>query len=69
MSRSYATLQAKKVAYAFTIPQRESLLEEIESFNAKLENVLVANDRISGLTRQTATTPSKPRIPKALLQF
>ena len=69
MSRSYATLQAKKVAYAFTIPQRESLLEEIESFNAKLENVLVANDRISGLTRQTVSVPSKPRIPKALLHF
>lgn len=69
MSRTYATLQAKKVAYAFTIPQRESLLEEIESFNAKLENVLVANDRISGLTRQTVSTPSKPRIPKALLHF
>jgi len=66
---SYANLQAKKVAYAFTIPQRESLLEEIESFNAKLENVLVANDRISGLTRQTVSTPSKPRIPKALLHF
>lgn len=69
MSRSYATLQAKKVAYAFTIPQRESLLEEIESFNAKLENVLVANDRISGLTRQTVSIPSKPRIPRALLNF
>jgi len=69
MSRSYATLQAKKVAYAFTIPQRESLLEELESFNTKLESVLVANDRISGLTRQTISTPSKPRIPKALLHF
>lgn len=69
MSRSYATLQAKRVAYAFTIPQRESLLEEIESFNAKLENVLVANDRISGLTRQTVSVPSKPRIPKGLLHF
>jgi hypothetical protein len=69
MSRSYACLQAKKVAYAFTIPQRESLLEEIESFNAKLENVLVANDRISGLTRQTTSAPSKPRLPKALLHF
>lgn len=70
MSRSFATLQAKKVAYAFTIPQREALLEEIESFNAKLENVLVANDRISGLTRQTVSIAhSKPRIPKSLLQF
>lgn len=71
MTRSYATLQAKKVAYAFTIPQREALLEEIEGFNAKLENVLVANDRIAGLSRQTASslTPSKPRIPKALLHF
>jgi hypothetical protein len=69
MSRSYASLQAKKVSYAFTIPQRESLLEEIESFNAKLENVLIANDRISGLTRQNVSAPSKPRIPKALLHF
>lgn len=69
MSRSYAALQAKKVAYAFTIPQREALLEEVESFNTRLENVLVANDRISGLTRQTASAPSKPRIPKSLLQF
>ena len=69
MSRSYATLQAKKVAYAFTVPQRESLLEELESFNTRLESVLVANDRISGLTRQTVSTPSKPRIPKALLHF
>lgn len=69
MSRSYAILQAKKVAYAFTIPQRESLLEELESFNTKLESVLVANDRISGLTRQTVSAPSKPRIPKALLHF
>jgi hypothetical protein len=69
MSRSYAVLQAKKAAYAFTIPQREALLEEIESFNSKLENVLIANDRISGLARQTASTPSKPRIPKSLLQF
>jgi hypothetical protein len=69
MSRSYAVLQAKKVAYAFTIPQREALLEEIESFNSKLENVLIANDRISGLNCQTASTPSKPRVPKSLLQF
>jgi hypothetical protein len=69
MTRSYAVLQAKKVAYAFTIPQREALLEEIEGFNSKLENVLIANDRISGLTRQTASAPSKPRISKSLLQF
>lgn len=71
MTRSYATLQAKKIAYAFTMPKRKDLLEEIESFNAKLENVLVANDRIAGLSRQTvsSSTPSKPRIPKALLHF
>jgi hypothetical protein len=29
----------------------------------------VANDRISGLTRQSASKPNKPRIPKSLLQF
>jgi hypothetical protein len=69
MSRSYAVLQAKKVAYAFTIPEREALLEEIERFNAELENILVANDRISGFTRQTIATLSKPRIPRSLLQF
>jgi len=69
MYRSYASLQAKKIAYAFTIPQRETLLEELDSFNAKLESVLVANDRISGLTRQSVSQPSKPRIPKSLLHF
>jgi hypothetical protein len=69
MYLSYASLQAKKVAYAFTIPQRESLLEELDSFNTRLESVLVANDRISGLTRQSASKQNKPRIPKSLLQF
>jgi hypothetical protein len=69
MCRSYASLQAKKIAYAFTIPQRETLLEELDSFNARLESVLVANDRISGLTRQSVSKPTKPRISKSLLQF
>jgi hypothetical protein len=69
MYLSYASLQAKKVVYAFTIPQRESLLEELDSFNARLESVLVANDRISGLTRQSVSKPTKPRISKSLLQF
>jgi len=69
MYRSYASLQAKKIAYAFTIPQRDALLEELDSFNARLESVLVANDRISGLTRQSVSKPTKPRIPKSLLQF
>ena len=69
MYLSYASLQAKKVAYAFTIPERESLLEELDSFNARLESVLVANDRISGLTRQSVSKPTKPRISKSLLQF
>jgi hypothetical protein len=69
MYRSYTSLQAKKIAYAFTIPQRETLLEEMDSFNARLESVLVANDRISGLTRQSVSKPTKPRIHKSLLQF
>ena len=55
MHLSYASLQAKKIAYAFTIPQRETLLEELDSFNARLESLLVANDRISGLTRQSVS--------------
>lgn len=69
MHLSYASLQAKKIAYAFTIPQRETLLEELDSFNARLESLLVANDRISGLTRQSLSKPTKPRIHKSLLQF
>ena len=69
MHLSYASLQAKKIAYAFTIPQRETLLEELDSFNARLESLLVANDRISGLTRQSVSKPTKPRIHKSLLQF
>lgn len=30
---------------------------------------MVANDRISGLTRQSVSKPTKPRIPKSLLHF
>jgi len=69
MARAHAKFQAKKVAYALAIPQRDTLLEEIDSYNKTLEELLTANDRIAQLSQQTSGRTFKPRIPKPLLQF
>lgn len=69
MLRAHASMQAKKLTYALTINQRENLLEGVEEYNAKLESVLLANDRVSSLASDTNPRSKKPRIPKSLLHF
>lgn len=69
MLRAYTITQAKKLAYAFTTPQKESLLEEVETLNSKLENVLISNDRISAVAGHSSRPRSAPRSSKYLLQF
>lgn len=69
MARAHARFQAKKLVYTLAIPQRETLIEEIERYNRTLEETLVANDRIAQLSQQTSPRAPKSRIPKPLLQF
>lgn len=69
MLRAFTTTQAKKLAYAFKIPQRESILEEVEALNSKLESVLMSNDRISAIAGQAGRPRNTPRGSKYLLQF
>lgn len=69
MTKAHVRFQAKKVGYALAIPQRDTLLEEIDGYNKTLEELLAANDRIAQLSQQTSGRNFKPRIPKPLLQF
>ncbi|KAK5164620.1 uncharacterized protein LTR77_009826 [Saxophila tyrrhenica] len=67
-ANDYVCFQAKRAKYAFAPTKREELLEELESQNNKLQNVLAASDRVSALTKQQ-TRVQKPAINQRMLNF
>ena len=64
----YITFQAKRTQYAFTGSRRDTLLEELEAQNNKLQNVLAANDRVSAITQKRRPTHG-PTINTKVLRF
>jgi hypothetical protein len=64
----YVRFQAKRTQYAFSGGRREALLEELESQNNKLQNILAANDRVSTITQKQKPTPGS-RMNTKVLRF
>lgn len=64
----YITFQAKRTQYAFTGVRRDTLLEELEAQNTKLQKVLTANDRVSAIT-QKYTPAHRTTVNTKVLRF
>ena len=52
----YIRFQAKRTQYAFTGSRRDTLLEELEAQNKKLQDILAANDRVATIAQQSKPT-------------
>ena len=64
----YVTFQAKRTQYAFTGSRRDTLLEDIEAQNTKLQTLLAANDRVSAIAPKQKPM-QKPTFNNKALRF
>ncbi|KAK4501025.1 hypothetical protein PRZ48_006831 [Zasmidium cellare] len=68
MIRANISFEAKRVKYSFSGAKREDLLKEIEGYNARLQDVLASNDRISALS-QHSKTPAPKKMNNRSINF
>lgn len=68
MLKANIVFEAKRLKYSFSGAKREDLLAEIEGYNARLQDVLSSNDRISALTQQSRS-PTSRRVSSKYLNF
>lgn len=66
MLRANVEFEAKRIKYAFGGDKRDDILAEIEKCNARLQDVLASNDRVSAIHKANNVSASRAVNSRAL---